>query len=96
MGVLDLVRGRNDSQHVQNIAIGNPDPNDSEPKGATDAPPAYDSSDNAERTSLEARNEKEIEEHPDEVTENAHLGVKKAEAAALVWSKKAVYATYAW
>ncbi|KAI9374332.1 major facilitator superfamily domain-containing protein [Aspergillus egyptiacus] len=45
---------------------------------------------------LSARNEKEVELHPDRVTEDAHLGVKKAEAAAMVWSKKAVYATYAW
>jgi hypothetical protein len=48
------------------------------------------------RLSLEARNEKEIQQHPNEVTANAHLGVQKAEAAALVWSKKAVWATYAW
>ena len=48
------------------------------------------------RLSLEAQNEKEIEAHPDQVTKDAQLGVQKAEAAALVWSKKAVYATYAW
>ena len=46
--------------------------------------------------SLEARNEKEIELHPDQVTRGAELGVQKAEAAALVWSRKAVLATYAW
>ncbi|KAL4868635.1 hypothetical protein BDV12DRAFT_96981 [Aspergillus spectabilis] len=45
---------------------------------------------------LFARNEKEIEQSPDQVTQNAHLGIQKAEAAAMVWSKKAVYATYAW
>ncbi|KAL4880521.1 major facilitator superfamily domain-containing protein [Aspergillus karnatakaensis] len=45
---------------------------------------------------LFARNEKEIEQNPDQVTRDAHLGVQKAEAAALVWNKKAVYATYAW
>lgn len=48
------------------------------------------------RLSLEARNEKEIQQHPNQVTADAHLGVQKAEAAALVWSKKAVWATYAW
>jgi hypothetical protein len=48
------------------------------------------------RLSLEARNEKEIQQHPDQVTADAHLGVQKVEAAALVWSKKAVWATYAW
>ncbi|UNI16000.1 Siderochrome iron transporter 2 [Purpureocillium takamizusanense] len=46
--------------------------------------------------SLEARNEKEVELHPDQVTRGAELGVQKAEAAALVWSRKAVLATYAW
>lgn len=34
-------------------------------------------------------------QHPDEITENA-LGVKKAEAVTLVYSKKAVYATFTW
>lgn len=48
------------------------------------------------RLSLEAQNEKEVEAHPDEVTKDAQLGVQKVEAAALVWSKQAVYATYAW
>jgi hypothetical protein len=46
--------------------------------------------------SLEARNEKEIELNPDHVTQNAQMGQQKAEAAALVWPKWAVYATYAW
>ena len=46
--------------------------------------------------SLEARNEKEIELNPDHVTRNAQMGQQKAEAAALVWPKSAVYATYAW
>ncbi|ROW11157.1 hypothetical protein VMCG_01112 [Cytospora schulzeri] len=48
------------------------------------------------RVSLEQINEKEIQADPDHVTDNAALGVQKAEAAALVWPKWAVYATYAW
>lgn len=44
--------------------------------------------------SLEAANEKEVQEHPDQVTQGAQLGVQKVEAAALVWSQKTVYATY--
>nr|XP_003188889.1 siderochrome-iron transporter [Aspergillus niger CBS 513.88] len=55
----------------------------------------FSSSDHSQ-LSLEAQNEKEVETHPDEVTKDAQLGVQKAEAAALVWSKQAVYATYAW
>jgi hypothetical protein len=46
--------------------------------------------------SLFARNEKEVEQNPDKVTQDAHAGVQKAEAAAMVWSKKVVYATYGW
>lgn len=48
------------------------------------------------RLSLEAQDEKEIQAHPDQITANAALGVQKAEAAALVWPKWAVYATYGW
>ena len=42
------------------------------------------------------RNEKEILEHPDEVTVDAQPGVQKAEAVALVWSKTSLYIIYAW
>ncbi|RDW93993.1 putative siderochrome-iron transporter [Aspergillus mulundensis] len=53
-------------------------------------------SDPSSDSSIFARNEKEVEQNPDKITQDAHLGVQKAEAAAMVWSKKAVYATYAW
>jgi len=43
--------------------------------------------------SLEARNEKEVELHPDNVTNDAQMGQQKAEAVALVWPKFAVYGT---
>ncbi|PYH93105.1 MFS general substrate transporter [Aspergillus ellipticus CBS 707.79] len=42
------------------------------------------------------RAEKEAQLHPEEVSKEAPVGVQKAEAAALVWSKKAIYGTYAW
>lgn len=48
------------------------------------------------RVSLEQVNEKEIQADPNHVTDSAALGVQKAEAAALVWPKWAVYTTYAW
>ncbi|CAI7571230.1 unnamed protein product [Penicillium viridicatum] len=51
---------------------------------------------NGDTQSLEERNERELLEHPDEVTQEAQVGVQKAEATALVWSKPALYATYAW
>lgn len=33
---------------------------------------------------------------PEVVSREAPIGVQKAEAAALVWSKNAIYGTYAW
>lgn len=52
--------------------------------------------DSTDTQSLEARNEKEVQQHPDQVTADAHLGVQKAEAAALVWSKPVLVLIYAW
>lgn len=97
MGVFDVIRGRNDSQIVQDLGVTEDrhepkkDMNDENPEN-----PSSPGSDGGRRGSLEAENEKNIEQHPDEVTSQAQMGVQKAEAAALVWSKKAVYLTYAW
>lgn len=55
----------------------------------------YDS-DSTDTNSLEAQNEREIQQHPDQVTADAHVGVQKAEAAALVWGKPALIFIYAW
>lgn len=33
---------------------------------------------------------------PDYPSQDAHIGVQKVEAVALVWTKKVVYCTYAW
>jgi len=57
---------------------------------------ASGSGSDSDTLSLEARNEKEVQLHPDSITTNALPGQQKAEAAALVWSKTAVYCTYAW
>lgn len=51
---------------------------------------------NADDQSLEQRDEREVLEHPDEITHHAQAGIQKAEATALVWSRKALYGTYAW
>ncbi|PSR92116.1 putative siderochrome-iron transporter [Coniella lustricola] len=51
---------------------------------------------NSSSISLEQHDEKEIQAHPDQVTANAAIGVQKAEAAALVWPKWAVYFTLGW
>lgn len=52
--------------------------------------------DSTDTQSLEARNEKEIQQHPNQVTASAHVGVQKAEATNLVWGKPALIFTYAW
>jgi hypothetical protein len=51
---------------------------------------------NSDSQSLNQREEREVREHPDEITHHAQAGIQKAEATALVWSMKALYSTYAW
>lgn len=86
MGVFDNVRRRNGTRTASAFAETQQEKDD------TDV-----SVNSPTRTlSLEARNEAEIEAHPDVTTEKAHIGVQKAEATALVWSKPALYATFAW
>lgn len=91
--VLDNVRNR-DTSHVGAAVLSEPDP----ALDATDEKtPTHDhASSDSDNASLEARNEKEVLQNPDKVTSYAEAGVQKAEATALVWGKKAVYATYAW
>lgn len=48
------------------------------------------------QSSLDDREKKELELHSGQVTEGADLGVIRAEAAALVWSKKALIGIYVW
>jgi hypothetical protein len=83
MGVMDMLgHGRRERSIVQ------------EREFSEKNPPAYESE--SDNVSLEARDQKEVESNPNQVTADAQLGVQKAEAAALVWSKPAVYATYGW
>jgi hypothetical protein len=92
--VLDNVRNR-DTSHVGAAVLSGPDA----ALDATDEktpPNAHTTSSDSDTVSLEARNEKEVLENPDQVTSYAEAGVQKAEATALVWSQKAVYATYGW
>ena len=86
MGVMDMIRGRNDTHIAHNAFESAPAEKETDVNVASDS----------DTLSLEARNEKEAELHPDQVTKNAQAGVQKAEATAIVWSKKAVIATYAW
>lgn len=89
--VFDLLRSRKTS-HIATHDLSGADFRD-DSKALND----YDASgSDSDTLSLEARNEKEVQQHPDRVTAGAQAGIQKAEAAALVWSKKAIFATYAW
>nr|ANF07276.1 MFS transporter [Paecilomyces fulvus] len=92
MGVLDLIKGRND-HHVAEAVIAE---SEAYQPSKDETPVPNPSGSDSETLSLEVREARENEKHPDEVTQGAQLGVQKAEAAALVWGKKAVYGTYAW
>lgn len=88
MGVINLTRGRNDRAVVEDLR----------PSHETELKNDVNVEQNIVGSDLDNldRSEKEIREHPDQVSANAASGVRKAEAVALVWGKKAVFATYAW
>lgn len=91
MGFLQhLNRGNKSAQVATSIATS------PEPHGDKEADIAYTSGTDSDTLSLEARNEKEVQLHPDQITANAQPGVAKAEATALVWPAWALYATYGW
>ncbi|KAF2207697.1 hypothetical protein CERZMDRAFT_115046 [Cercospora zeae-maydis SCOH1-5] len=84
MGVIDRIRGRKTEQHT------------AEAFAVTDDVVDVHGNSDSDAISLEAQNEKEVRQHPDQVTVDAHKGIQKAEAAALVWTKPVLYATFAW
>jgi hypothetical protein len=49
-----------------------------------------------EKFNPQAQNEKDPKEDATELADNAAAGVRKVEAAALVWTKPMLYAIYAW
>lgn len=106
MGILDNIRGRqakneNGNGNTNRLTISAPVTDTATMNGEAfknkevvgDAEATGSDSDNL---SIEARNEKEVQQNPDEVTAGAQRGVQKAEAAALVWDKKAIYCIYSW
>ncbi|KAJ5166736.1 Siderochrome iron transporter 2 [Penicillium canariense] len=108
MGALDIVRGRDDngrltrsvvdtttfedSKHAQSDAAGTDDP---EARPTSDSQTLRDS-DSSYGVNGISDDEKEAQHNPDRVTDKAGLGQQKAEAAALVWSRPAVFGIYAW
>ena len=49
-----------------------------------------------EKRSLDAHDPTDSDSLPDYPDKDAHVGVQKVEAVALVWTKKVVWCTYAW
>lgn len=93
MGVVDKIRAFSEKPAATTTNLsGEVYPKQEAP---TDAAPVASDSDES-RMSLEERDDRENRAHPDQVTQDAQLGQQKAEAMALVWSKKALIATYAW
>ena len=98
MGVFDAIRGRNDNGRITRILAG--DGKDAPATTSAAAPnddeqPATTSTPSHELTGIE-EDEKHNFQDPDKVTTDVGLGQQKAEAAALVWSKPAVFGIYAW
>jgi hypothetical protein len=99
MGVLDIVRCRNDTQTIRNI-LGSKDSifHFKNEKGEASG---NDFEVNSGIVSSESHsNNTEIHDYSNNergttTTQRAQPGVQKAEATALVWSKKAAYGTYA-
>lgn len=89
MGAIDTIFGRNENGRMSKLFVPPAEGTDkSEPSAnvTPNTPPG--------ETALEWHDEKEIQENPDQVNTSVHIGVQKAEAAALVWDKKALYAIY--
>ncbi|KAJ5826035.1 hypothetical protein N7474_003173 [Penicillium riverlandense] len=97
MGVLDTVRGRDGRD---NAAQTETDVYEKQgttaASGVKDGDQQYALNADPETRSLEAREDKEVSAHPGSITEGTYAGLQKAEAVALVWSRKAVFGTYAW
>lgn len=85
MGVFDGIRRRDENSRIMNVFGSSEEKND----GVVGEAPAQTSS-------LEWQDEKEIQQRPDEVNANASVGLQKAEAAALVYSKRSLIGIYAW
>ncbi|KAF4943699.1 hypothetical protein FGADI_13237 [Fusarium gaditjirri] len=92
MGFLETVRGQ------KQATTQNPDHPD-ETIENTNRPGKggiMSSSTSDDSLDLVDQNEQEVLANSDHVTAGAQIGIRKAEAAALVWPKKTVYITYTW
>lgn len=84
MGVFDSIRRRDENSRIVKVFGSSAEESDE----VSEVPP--------QTSSLEWQDEKEIQQHPDEVNANASVGLQKAEAAAFIYSKKSLIGIYAW
>ncbi|CAK1364125.1 unnamed protein product [Cercospora beticola] len=93
MAVLEQIRGRQTEQRTAEAFAVTDDVGGKSP---VETSHSKDENSDSDALSLEAQNDKEVQQHPDQVTADAPEGIQKAEAAALVWTKPVLYATFAW
>lgn len=109
MGVINLTRGRNDLRIVQgitgldltglkyevNVSATN-NSNDRNNSNSNDSNNStHNKSTDIEQASVDTAPEKPPQRNSHRTTQGAYIGVQKAEAAALAWSKKSAYGTFA-
>ena len=104
MGLPATAEGRDDGKIIDRTIIGEESHSSQNEKleahedsgdGSSydpESPPSLDGSHGGDMLD----DEKELEQHPDSITEGAELGQQKAEAAALAWNRPALVAIYAW
>lgn len=104
MGLPATAEGRDDGKIIDRTIIGEESHSSQNEKSETredngdgssydpESPPRLDGSHGGDMLD----DEKELELHPDMITEGAELGQQKAEAAALAWSWPALVGIYAW
>lgn len=95
MGVINLTRGRKDIRVVQDITGSDLHALNGEANGSTDSGDCKDSHQIEQQPSVETVTEKKPQRNSHRTTQGAYIGVQKAEAAALAWSKKTAYGTFA-
>lgn len=107
MGALDAIRGRDDNGRLTKTVVDPSDLHNSKHAQSNSADTAVEMTPDHESPPVSDTDssfgvngvdddEKEVIHNPEHVTDKAALGQQKAEAAAMVWSRKTVAGVYAW
>ena len=95
MGFLTSTRGRNDTRIVQGITGSDLHGLKYEVNVSANNSNDSNGSNDIEQVSVETVPEKPPQRNSHRTTQGAYIGVQKAEAAALAWSKKTAFGTFA-